>query len=215
MTLAPGRRWARGGWGPRQPGAHLPESVFTSAASAKDLPSAPKIKGPFQAGLQTHRLRLLVWTGEKKSESCGEAEKGRTRPSQPGTAGRGEGHVWLGQKPLSPSLGEAAPKVRGGLPSPARSWQRLGCETGRLWGARLSLVTFARGVTRLGALILSFEALPPLHPNPGVTGGHGVPLSPSEGPRVLDSWTQVPRTPTSGSQPIVRLVEWEAQGPST
>lgn len=32
---------------------------------------------------------------------------------------------------------------------------------------------------------------------------------------MLDSWTQVPRTPTSGSQPIARLAEWEAQGPST
>lgn len=32
---------------------------------------------------------------------------------------------------------------------------------------------------------------------------------------MLGSWTQVPRTPTSGSQPIARLAEWEVQGPST
>lgn len=32
---------------------------------------------------------------------------------------------------------------------------------------------------------------------------------------MLGSWAQVPRTPTSGSQPIARLAEWEAQGPST
>lgn len=48
------------------------------------------------------------WFGqERKRESRGESDGGRTQPSQPGTAGRGEGGAWPGQKPLSPSLGDA------------------------------------------------------------------------------------------------------------
>ena len=86
-----GRQRPRWGWGPGQLGTHLPESVFMSVASAKDLPSARKIRGLFQAGLQTRRLRLLVWTGEKKRVPWGirwgQDPALTTRDSWPGGGG--------------------------------------------------------------------------------------------------------------------------------